>query len=334
MKIWSVLVPALLLAVAQSAAAQSSGSLRGTVLESSGATIPDAPIRARNAATGTDARTRSADDGSYEFTDLPAGTYLVTLNMPCCRYWPYVNDAVTVEAGRNELDIELADGSLSVEGDDIAIVNEEILSRQVVPDLPVPRMADGRPDLSGVWLPQEDPYPEDPKLLEWAGKVMEERVDNWFIDLPSTHCLPGTLPIPSGASLTAKFVQTPDVIVILFEDVGGFRQVFLDGRGHPDDPEPTWLGHSIGRWEGDTLVVDTVGLNDRGWTEFFPRTEQLHLVERYRRTDYGHLEATITYEDPGVFEAPFTRHTVWPLAPQLELMEYVCENNPWQDAGQ
>ena len=88
------------------------------------------------------------------------------------------------------------------------------------------------------------------------------------------------------------------------------------------------------RWEGDTLVIDTVGFNDRGWTDIFPRTEMLHMQERYTRTDLGHLEVTVTYDGPGVFEAPWSRHMVWALATDIELMEYVCENNPWQVTGQ
>jgi hypothetical protein len=254
--------------------------------------------------------------------------------MPCCEFMPYVNDAVSVEAGRiNEFDIELQTFNINVEGDDPATVNADLLSRQEVPDFPAPKTPDGRPDLSGVWLPVQDPYPEDPKPLQWAAEVMQERLDNLVIDLPQAHCLPGSPPVNAGASYTTKFVQTPDLVVILFEDLPGFRQIFLDGRGHPEIPNSSWTGHSIGRWEGDTLVVDTVGFNDRGWTEFFPRTEAMHMVERYRRIDYGHIEVIVTYEDPGVFTEPWTQRMVWNLAPDLEIMEYVCENNRWMDAG-
>ena len=178
-----------------------SNSLSGTIFHADGSTIPDAPIRARNEATGTDARTRSAATGQFEFMDLPAGTYLLTVNMPCCEFVPFVNDAVAVaEGGASEFDIHMAWGNINVEGDDPGGVNAEFLSRQVIPDLPVPEMADGRPDLSGVWLHVDDPYPEDPKILDWVGPIVQERVDNWFVDEPGVHCLPGSPPISNGAA--------------------------------------------------------------------------------------------------------------------------------------
>ncbi len=335
MKITGILVVTCLLAISQTSIAQStSGSLAGTIFHSDGSTIADAPIRARNEATSTDARTRSSPTGRFEFTDLPAGTYRLTVNMSCCEFLPYSDDAVTVAEGQaNQFDIQMAPGNIFVEGDDPAAVNADLLSRQVIPDLPVSRMADGHPDLSGVWLTKDDPYPEDPQVLEWAGELAQERVENWFVDHPSAHCLPGSPPIPGGAAFTARFVQAADVLVILFEDVPGFRQVYLDGRDHPENPNPSWMGHSIGRWEGDTLMIDTVGFNDRGWSDIFPRTEMLRMEERYYRSAYGQLEVTVTFEDPGVFIEPWTRHMTWGLAPQLELMEYVCENNQWMDAG-
>ncbi len=130
-----------------------------------------------------------------------------------------------------------------------------------------------------------------------------------------------------------RFVQRPELLVILFEDVPGFRQVYLDGREHPENPNPTWMGHSVGRWEGDTLVVDTVGFNDRGWTEFFPRTTMLRMEERYTRRSYGELEVVVTFDDPGVFVEPLTRRMVWDLLQDVDVLEYVCENNQWIDTG-
>src|SRR5437867_10727350 len=127
-----------------------------------------------------------------------------------------------------------------------------------------------------------------------------------------------------------KIVQTPSLIVELFEFVGGFRQIFLDGRKHPADPDPTWLGHSIGRWEGDTLVIDTIGVNDRSWLPaFLPHTEMLHMIERYRRPDLAHLNIDVAIEDPGTFTKPWQLHMVWTLAPREEIEEAVCENNKY-----
>ena len=332
MKIWNTALAAYLLVVGQTTVPQSgSASLEGTVSGFDGSVVGDAPVRARNPAAGIDARTRSSPTGRYEFRDLPEGTYVVSVNMPCCVFDPYVNPDVTVGEGQTrELDIELSQGlSLNIEGDDPTQVNSALLERQIVPDLPTPRSADGRPDLSGVWLISRDPFPEAPEPLPWAAELAEQRLADRLVDLPASKCLPSEPIRPSGAALIAKFVQTPDIIVILFESVPGFRQIFMDGRGHPTLSNPTWMGHSIGQWEGDTLVIETVGFNDRGWSGVFPRTEEMRMEERYRRTDYGHLEVQVTIDDPGVFAAPWIRNMTWDLAPQAELMEYVCENNQW-----
>jgi hypothetical protein len=110
--------------------------------------------------------------------------------------------------------------------------------------------------------------------------------------------------------------------------------VFLDGRAHPKDPDPTWMGHSIGKWEKDTLVIDTAGLNDKSWLlqgVWLPHTEMLHIVERYRRPDLAHLNIDLTLEDPGTFTKPVQRHLVWELSPGEEILENVCnENNKFE----
>ena len=107
----------------------------------------------------------------------------------------------------------------------------------------------------------------------------------------------------------------------------------MDGRGHPDDLEPTWLGHSVGWWEDDVLVVDTVGFNDRGWTgSNQPRSEAFHVIERYRRTSYGDMELELTLEDPAVYTEPWIRHLPIYLTPNEELFEFVCENEKWLES--
>ena len=331
MKIRGVVVAACLLAISQTGTAQpASGSLAGTVLHPDGSVIRDAPVRARNDAAGIDARTRSSATGQYELRDLPAGTYVLSVNMPCCEFDPFVDDDVVVGDGEtHQFDILLETAELNIEGDDPAKVNAQLLSRQIIPDLPVPQTAAGRPDLSGVWLTAFDLYPEEPKALPWAVELFEERIANSLIDHPHTRCLPGSPVVDGAAAFINKFAQTPDLLLILLEGAPGFRQIFIDGRTHPADPNPTWMGHSIGRWEEDTLVVDTVGFNSRGWTGLFPRTEMMRMEERYRRPDYGHLDVRVVFDDPGVFEEPWTWNMTWDLAPQEELMEYVCENNKW-----
>ena len=180
-----------------------------------------------------------------------------------------------------------------------------------------------------MWLFSEDPYPEAAKALPAAQAEADKRIASDFADDPHIRCLPSGLPVDGASEFIAKFVQTPKLVILLSEGTPGFRQVFLDGRAHPDRPNPSWMGHSIGHWDGDTLVVDTVGFNDRGLVGPYPRTEKLHMVERYRRSDYGHLQVRVTFEDPGVFTAPWTWNETWDLAPQEELLEYVCENNKW-----
>jgi hypothetical protein len=131
----------------------------------------------------------------------------------------------------------------------------------------------------------------------------------------------------------SKIVQTPGLIVMMYEgSPPGLRQIFLDGRKHPavGTFDPSWMGHSIGRWEGLTLVVDTVGFNDRGWVDYrsTPQTEQLHVIERYTRPDLGHLDLEITVEDPGAYTRPWKILRRMVLAPQgEEIQEYVCEGN-------
>jgi hypothetical protein len=126
-----------------------------------------------------------------------------------------------------------------------------------------------------------------------------------------------------------RIVQTPGLMVMLYESPNSpHRTVFTDGRPLPKDPNPTWLGYSVGRWEGDTLVVDTAGFNDRTWLDSagHPQTESLRITERLRRRDFGHMEFQMTIDDPKVFTKPFTIKMERLLAPDTELLEDVCEN--------
>jgi len=310
------------------AAQDAARSVSGTVLHPVGRAIADAPVRLRDTRGVIDERTRSSASGRYEFSGLPDGVYILTVNMPCCEFFPYSSGELSLaEAQSFVFDILLLSGDLHVEGDDPAQTNAEVLRRQRIAELPVPRTADGRPDLSGVWLTSGDPYPEPVPTQAWAQNVTRERVTNGFIDHPRAHCLPGSPPVPGTSSSITKFVQTPQLLVVLFEEVPGFRQVFLDGRSHPAGPNPSWMGHSIGWWENDTLVIETVGFNSRGWTEVYPRSEALRMRERYRRAEYAPLEVEVMFDDPEVFDEAWTRVMGWDLAPQEELIEYVCENN-------
>ena len=194
---------------------------------------------------------------------------------------------------------------------------------------PAPRMADGKPDLSGVWQGSPDTSAERPSPLEWAATIARKNVENSLRDSPTALCLPGWV-IPAQPILY-KFVQTPALIVLLFELEPHNRQIFMDGRSHPADPDPTWVGHSIGKWEGDTLVVDTIGYNDRSWLPTaIPHTEKLHVIERYRRPDLAHLNVDVTIDDPGTLPKPWQLHMTWTLAPGEEILETVCENDQYR----
>jgi hypothetical protein len=207
-----------------------------------------------------------------------------------------------------------------------------------VPEGPPPRLPDGTPDFSGVWVgngPIGDIRSgllpgEEVVLLPAADALMKSRM---AADDPEALCLPTG--VPRIAPYPWRIVQTPAFgkathLFFLFEgNIHSYRQVFMDGREHPDDLEATWYGHSIGHWEDDTLVVETVGFNDLFWFDFMghPHTTQLRTVERYTRTSFGELEVVTTVEDPGAYAKPFTVKYTHTLRPGWELMEYICNEN-------
>jgi hypothetical protein len=198
----------------------------------------------------------------------------------------------------------------------------------------VARTADGHPDLSGLWqgggpigdIAQGLPKGETIPLLPSAKKIMDGLQSK---DDPEANCLPTG--VPRIAPYPWRIVQTRTHIFFLFEaNIHSYRQIFIDGRTHPKDPDPTWYGHSIGRWDGDTLVVDSVGFNDKFWFDFkgHPHTERLHIVERYTRTTPKTLVNRITIDDPGAYARPFTVAFTAELAPAGdELIEYICNEN-------
>jgi hypothetical protein len=310
------------------------GSLTGTISQPSGALVPDAPIQLTNKNTGVIARTASQSDGAYSLAGLAPGTYEFTIVMPCCAY-QQVKQEVAIAAGQNaRLNIHLLETlNGTTLGDDPGRLAALLRKRAHLAAQPAPHTAQGTPDLSGVWVVTDDPYPESPQPLPWAAALIAQRRANFGKDAPHNHCLPGPPPTPgSTAPFMAKFVQTASLVVILFEDSPGFRQVFLDGRAHPANWDPNWMGHSVGQWDGDALFVDTIGFNDRSWLGgvgggLFPHSEMLHITERYQRVDFAHMDGVVTFEDPGAYRQPFHMNLKFDLAPREEVMEYVCENN-------
>jgi hypothetical protein len=201
------------------------------------------------------------------------------------------------------------------------------------PDLtaPAPHMADGKPDFSGIWRADAAGFAETSraqdtvKLQPWAAALTEQRKESLGRDSPSTLCLPPGPVVDMGVG---RVVQTRDLLLMLWEGTL-YREIYLDGRDLPVDPNPDWMGYSVGHWEGDTLVIVTAGFNDRTWLDDDgrPHTEALRVTERLHRSDYGHMQITRTFVDPGAFLEPWTVPVKLELDPDHELLEYVCNEN-------
>ena len=220
---------------------------------------------------------------------------------------------------------------------------------------PAPRTQDGKPDLSGIWdkglLPQEVPppglfsgsgpsqtfrdlkaaLPGDLPMLPWAAQLKATRFGRNSKDHPDAHCLP-LHPIQLHLHpQPRKIVQTPNLVMILYEANDGRREIFMDGRPlPPGDVQPWWYGYSIGRWEGDSLLVESTGFKDQTWIDEYgtPASDGLRLTERIRRINFGTLEIQVTVDDSKTFTRPFTFTLQQRLMPDTELIEFVCgENN-------
>jgi hypothetical protein len=199
---------------------------------------------------------------------------------------------------------------------------------------PAPRTPEGKPDLSGVWIAQGTP--ERPAMTRLGLTLLEDRYKTNWKDYPYSRCLP-LGPVPYDGPWVV--MQNRTHLATLFEYPPNYRLVLLDGRPHPPDIDPTWMGHSIGMWEGDTLVVDSIGFNDKSWlgNSALPHTAKMHIRERWTRTTMGTMTVEVIHEDPDIFVKPWK--VVFPLflAPGENLMENLCnENNkfPQLSAGQ
>jgi Carboxypeptidase regulatory-like domain len=316
--------PAIVFFAAATAFAQTTGAITGTVVDLAGDAVANAPIHATNVATKRLYTATSSDKGAYTIAQLPAGDYDVSVDL--LGFNSYSQKNVAVAAGQTRsFDIRLIEYQLNTLGDgkDFRI---SLLTPHPTPSGPTPRTREGKPDLSGVWYAQRTVDPGKPEPLPWADALQRERAANNSKDAPGARCLPRGL-TNAGALFPFKLVQTPTLLVMLFEDdTPSHRQVFLDGRGHPADPNPNWMGHSIGHWEGDTLVVDTVGFNDESWLDSIghPHSEMLHIIERIHRVDLGHLEIEFTIEDSATYSKPWVIKRVADLNTKDEIGEYVC----------
>ena len=202
---------------------------------------------------------------------------------------------------------------------------------------PAPRSADGRPDISGLWQPAETLVgdiaaklpPGSVPFQPWAAEVYKQRRANNSRDDPTANCIVGGVPRSDLVPYPFKILQTTGLVVILYEAVHSYRQIFTDGRRLPEDPNPAWFGYSIGRWEGDAFVIDTAGFNDNVWLDNWgkPATGALRVTERFRRRDFGHMDLEMTIDDPKAYTRPWTVTLPLVLVPDSELLEYICNEN-------
>jgi hypothetical protein len=188
----------------------------------------------------------------------------------------------------------------------------------------VQRTPDGKPDLSGVWSPEEVL-----SIRNKAEALLLNRQASQRKQDPDANCTLSGVPRIELGPKPFKILQSPDEVVILYQAYTTFRQVFTDGRPLPEDPQPAWLGYSVGKWDGDTLVVETTGFNDLTWLDNAgtPHSESLHVTERFHRRDTGHLDIQITIDDPKTFSHPFTVTEHARLTPTTELTEFICLEN-------
>lgn len=228
---------------------------------------------------------------------------------------------------------------------------------------PAPRAA-GKPDLSGLWQPEpaqpgenkslfdglgafvvpgDDPTtfskyflnvladfkPAESPLRPAAAELVRKRGDALGRDAPESRCLPMGLPRLDLIPVPYKIVQTPSLVIFLYEADSTFRQVYTDGRRLPADSQPAWMGYSTGKWEGDTLVIESAGFNDKAWLDAFgtPSSETFRLQERFRRRDFGHMELQVTIDDPKTFTKPFSFKLNQLLVPDSDVLETVCAEN-------
>jgi hypothetical protein len=206
---------------------------------------------------------------------------------------------------------------------------------------PAPKTSGGTPDLSGVWEAEDQTYfrdladglkPEEVVMTPWAKAIQKQREERDHADDPLASCLPHGVPrVNTNGMFPFKIIQTPTLVVILYEQLGLFRQIFMDGRTLDHDPNPSWLGYSTGRWDGDTLVVDTSGFNDKTWLDTFkgrPASEALHVQERFRRTSFGNMEVRATIEDPKAYAKPWTTTAQkMHLLLNTDILEFSCNEN-------
>jgi hypothetical protein len=199
---------------------------------------------------------------------------------------------------------------------------------------PAPRTTEGKPDFSGLWEKKSDKFynniaadltPGD--VLPWANALYQERKKEYGKNNMEAQCLPMGPAYTTTPYRESRIIQTPTMLAILYEDLT-YRQIYMDGRQLEKDPNPTWMGYSVGHWDGDTLVVESNGFNESTWLDVdgHPHTENLRMTEHYRRPEFGHIDVQITFDDAKAYAKPWTIAVRMDLITDKEMLEYVCDN--------
>ncbi len=200
---------------------------------------------------------------------------------------------------------------------------------------PTPRTAEGKPDLSGLWGKASDKYnnniaaDEPPGIVQaWAEALYQQRRKDFGKESMDTLCVPFGPIYTTTPYRESRIIQTPAMLAVLNDDLT-HRVIFMDGRQLEKEPNPSWMGYSVGRWDGDTLIVESNGYNDKTWLDNtgHPHTESLHVTEKYRRTDFGHIELQVTFDDPKALTKPITVPIHMELVTDTEMLEYACNEN-------
>jgi hypothetical protein len=303
------------------------GTINGRVTDPDGNTFSVAFVQATGGEKKTTINGAIGPDGTYSLK-VPPGTYEISVTVPGMK--PHQRPGVVVQANQTvAIDIRLEDSpSLRTLGEDPASIVATFINRPPPPKGRTPRMAGGKPDLSGMWL--SGPVSLDAlEMLPWAAALRKERADANSKDHPGAYCLPSG-PVPLLGPGFFELVHHPKTLVMLFEgDTPGYRRVFLDGRTHPKNVEAPWLGYSTGRWEKDTLVVESIGFRDRGWLDFEgrPHSDKLRVMYRFSRPDLGQLNIEIMIDDPGALQKPWKVTKNATLAPDEQVREFICNEN-------
>lgn len=307
----------------------SNGMITGNLIDPNGSVITglSTPVFMTHIETGENFQSAVSLQGQYEISGLPAGTYDLVFPSSCCMYMSYSQESVEIADGQTvRLDLNLDwHINLGTIGDDPGMLAEDMINQSGDLSGPTPRMPDGKPDLSGMWynLPDTRGFGADrPPLQAWAAEI-QEQLNALGQQNAASYCLPQSA-VPTTLIFPYKLIQTDDLIVQLAEFVTpAYRQFFLDGRDMPEIWNPSWYGHSVGHWEGDTLVVESTGFNEIT-PGFGVHTEGLKITERYTRPQNDILLLEVTAEDPEAYTEPYVRSFEARLVKGQEILEFVC----------